>query len=64
MQGSGVHWDGTVTLGNVITLVGFVVAAVGVYTRVSERLTRVEERLKFVYDVLFEHKVNKHMVGD
>lgn len=39
------HFDGTITLGNVLSLVTTIIAVLGIYTRLIERLARLETKV-------------------
>jgi hypothetical protein len=49
-----VHFDTTITLGNLVEMVAFLSGAVVIYLRVMERLIRIETKL----DVLWQKYVN------
>jgi len=46
------HFDPTVTLGNLLSLAAMVAATLGVYVRIAERLARIETKI----DVLWERR--------
>ena len=44
------HFDSTITLGNLLSMAGYVGAILAVYTKIIERLARLETKVDALWD--------------
>lgn len=56
------HFDGTITLGNVLTIVGMVVGLLGIYNKIAERLIVLEVKVNDLWER--RGKLLPHARGD
>ena len=54
-RGKGMHWDGTITLGNVITVVSTLFALLGVAWKFGRRFDILELRVNMIWAWFKKH---------